>query len=202
AFELLAAFALVLVPDREREREPAARDLVERIREERRVLRLLGELAVERGVRRELDRKRVSLEIGRAGFTEHGRDRDRPLRDGGRSRSRASSVTGSDSGTSPMCCTSSRWRRCSIRSLTSRPRSFPCSESSSTNVSAPAVSRSMTRSQRRKRASSSTVPRSWSTAWTVTLPSVAEESWSSVEVASRNDPRAARATSEGACGGA
>ena len=40
-----------------------------------------------------------------------------------RSRSRASSVTGSESGTSPMCCTSSRWRRCSSRSVTSRPRS-------------------------------------------------------------------------------
>src|SRR5437764_13497817 len=48
AFDLLAFCALVLVPDREREREPAARDLVERVREKRRVLRLLGELTVER----------------------------------------------------------------------------------------------------------------------------------------------------------
>src|SRR5437763_8040740 len=56
SFELLAGFALALVSNREREREPAARDLVERVREERGVLRLLGELAVERRVRRELDR--------------------------------------------------------------------------------------------------------------------------------------------------
>src|SRR2546427_9492203 len=86
AFELLAVAAFVLFPDREREREPAARDLVERIGQHRRVLRLLGELAVERRVRRELDRERVSLEIGRTRLAEDGRDRDRPLRDGGHDR--------------------------------------------------------------------------------------------------------------------
>ena len=56
------------------------------------------------------------------------------------SRSRVSSVSGSESGTSPMCCTSISARRCSSRSSTSRPRSCPCAASSSTNVSAPAVS--------------------------------------------------------------
>ena len=76
---------------------------------------------------------------------------------------------GSASGTSPSCWTSISWRRCSIRSRTSRPRSCPRSESSSTYVSAPAVSRSITRSQSRKSASSSTVPSSSSTACTVTL---------------------------------
>ena len=119
-----------------------------------------------------------------------------------RSRSRVSSVTGSVSGTSCMCWTSIRWRRCSIRSETSRPRSWPCSESSSTNVSAPAVSRSTTRSQSRKSASSSTVPSSCSTACTVTFPSVADASWSSVETASRYAPRAPRATSASAGSGA
>ena len=45
------------------ERELAARDLVERVREQRRVLRLLGQLAVERGGRRELDREPVVGEL-------------------------------------------------------------------------------------------------------------------------------------------
>ena len=40
-----------------------------------------------------------------------------------RSRSRVSSVTGSESGTVPMFWTSRRWRRWSSRSVTSRPRS-------------------------------------------------------------------------------
>ena len=91
-----------------------------------------------------------------------------------------------------MCWTSIRWRRCSSRSVTSRPRSWPCSESSSTNASAPAVSWSTTRSISRKSASSSTAPSSWSTVWTVMFFSVAAASWSSVETASRNAPRADR----------
>ena len=74
---------------------------------------------------------------------------------------------------------------------TSRPRSCPRSDSSSRYVSAPAVSRSITRSQRRKSASSSTVPSSSSTDCTVTLLPVAEASWSSVDSASRYAPRAA-----------
>ena len=53
------------------------------------------------------------------------------------------------------------------------------------------MSRSITRSQSRKSASSSTVPSSSSTACTVTLLPVAEASWSSVETASRYAPRAA-----------
>ena len=110
-----------------------------------------------------------------------------------RSRSRVSGVTGSESGTSPMCWTRSRWRRCSSRSLTSRARSWPWSASSSTNASRPAVSLSTIRSQSRKSASSSTAPSSWRTACTVTSPSVAAASWSSVETASRKLPRALRA---------
>ena len=38
-----------------------------------------------------------------------------------RSRSRDSSVTGSVSGTSPVCWTSMRWRRCSAQARTPRP---------------------------------------------------------------------------------
>src|SRR5437763_15883448 len=53
-FQLVALVALGVFPDRERECEPAARDLVERIREQRRVLGLLGQLAVKRRVGREL----------------------------------------------------------------------------------------------------------------------------------------------------
>src|SRR6185436_5859481 len=52
---------------------------------------------------------------------------------------------------------------------------------------APAVSRSITRSQIRNSASSSTVPSSSSTDCTVTLFPVAEASWSSVETASRDE---------------
>src|SRR2546421_6992958 len=55
AFGLIVMVALGVFADRERERESPAGDLVERVREQRRVLRLLGELAVERRVRRELD---------------------------------------------------------------------------------------------------------------------------------------------------
>jgi len=57
-----------------------------------------------------------------------------------------------------------------------------------------AVSRSMIRSHNLKSASSSTVPRSCKTDCTVIVPSVAAASWSSVEVASRNEPREERAT--------
>ena len=65
-----------------------------------------------------------------------------------------------------MCCTSSRCRRCSSRSTTSRPRSWPFTESSSRNSSAAAVSPSTTRSQIWKRTSSSTAPRSCRTSCT------------------------------------
>ncbi len=118
-----------------------------------------------------------------------------------RRRSRISSVSGTESGTSPMCWTSITCLRWSSSSVTSRPRSWPWSASSSTNVSAPAVSRSTTKSQIRKRASSSTAPSSWSTDCTDTLPSVADESWSSVETASRKLPRADRATRARAASG-
>ena len=64
------------------------------------------------------------------------------------------------------------------------------------------MSLSTIRSQRRKSASSSTAPSSWSTDWTVTSPSVAAASWSSVETASRKLPRALRAISESAASGA
>ena len=83
-----------------------------------------------------------------------------------RRRSRVSSVTGSDSGTWPTCCTRRSWRRCSISSVTRRPMSCPCSASSSIWTSAPAVSRSTIVSQRRKSESSSIPPTSWSTSCT------------------------------------
>ena len=60
----------------------------------------------------------------------------------------------------------------------------------------------MTRSQSRNSASSSTAPSSCSTAWTETFFSVAADSWSSVETASRYEPRALRAISERAASGA
>ena len=69
-------------------------------------------------------------------------------------------------------------------------------------TSAPAVSRSTTVSQRRKSESSSTAPRSWSTDCTVTWPSVAAESWSRIDSASRKEPRAPRAISASAASGA
>ena len=69
------------------------------------------------------------------------------------------------------------------------------------NESAPAVSRSTTRSHSRKSASSSTVPSSCSTDCTVTSFSVAAASWSRVDSASRNEPRAERATSASAWSG-
>ena len=83
-----------------------------------------------------------------------------------RSRSRDSSVSGSDSGTWPRCCTSSRCRRCSRSSRVSWPRSWPRSDSSSTSTSAPATSRSTIVSHSRKSASSSTAVPSWSTSCT------------------------------------
>ena len=57
-------------------------------------------------------------------------------------------------------------------------------------------------SQRRKSASSSTAPSSWSTDCTVICCSVAAASWSSVDTASRNEPRAPRAISASAASGA
>ena len=64
------------------------------------------------------------------------------------------------------------------------------------------MSRSTIVSQSRKSASSSTAPSSWSTDWTsIELP-VAEASWSSVETASRNEPRPPRAISASAASGA
>src|SRR5581483_7818418 len=84
---LLAGGAVVVLdlelvcPDRERDRKLASRHLVERVAEQGRVLRILGELAVEAGARRELDRQRVAVELRGSRLAEHGRDRDRPLRD-------------------------------------------------------------------------------------------------------------------------
>ena len=60
-------------------------------------------------------------------------------------------------------------------------------------TSAPAVSRSTTMSQSRRSDSSSTAPTSWSTACASIELFVAAASWSSVETASRNEPRAPRA---------
>ena len=76
SLDLLAAFA-----ERELESEPAARDLVEGLTEQDGVV-LLGELAVERRARRELERQRVALERGGAGLGEDGGGVDRPLLNG------------------------------------------------------------------------------------------------------------------------
>ena len=87
--------------------------------------------------------------------------------------------------------------------VTSRPRSWPCSESSSTNVSAPAVSRSTTRSQSRKSASSSTVPSSCEHRLHGDLvPGRGRRAGRASTSASRYEPRAARATSASAWSGA
>ena len=76
-----------MLAELERDREPAAGHLVERVAEQRRVLRLLRELAVERrrstGTRASACRPPSSA--GRAS-REHRRGRDRALLDGGQDR--------------------------------------------------------------------------------------------------------------------
>src|SRR6185503_20909164 len=57
-----------------------------RLLEEGRVLRLLGELAVERGLAGKLDRERVAGEALRVRLAQHRRGRDRLLLDGGQDR--------------------------------------------------------------------------------------------------------------------
>src|SRR5881227_722090 len=59
----------------------AARDLVERLGEQGRILRVLGELAVERRRSGELDRQRVAGQALRVRLAEDGRGRDRLLLD-------------------------------------------------------------------------------------------------------------------------
>src|SRR5262249_14300544 len=63
----------------ERERQPAAGHLVERVGEQCRVLRLLRELAVERRVAWKLERQRVVREPGRLRLAEDRRGRNRLL---------------------------------------------------------------------------------------------------------------------------
>src|SRR4029450_12758810 len=79
------AIAAVLA-DGEVQRELPAGDLVERLGEERRVLRLLGQLPVEGGGGRELDREPVVGELGGMSLAEHRGRRDRSLLDGGQDR--------------------------------------------------------------------------------------------------------------------
>src|SRR5262249_25720069 len=62
--------------------ELAAGHLVERLDEEAGVLRLLGLLPVERRLRRELERERVSVELRRPCLGEHRAGWNRPLLDG------------------------------------------------------------------------------------------------------------------------
>src|SRR5439155_14086100 len=81
--EVLLARRLLLrrldavLAERELELEPAAGDLEERLREQVRVLRLLGELPVECGAGRELDRQAVVRQRGRVSLAEHRSSRDR-----------------------------------------------------------------------------------------------------------------------------
>src|SRR5262249_34914560 len=87
--EVLLARGLLVVrldpvlADRELEREPAAGHLVEGLREQPCILRLLGQLPVERGVGRELERQPVLSERGRMRLAEHRGGRDRAALDGG-----------------------------------------------------------------------------------------------------------------------
>src|SRR5512132_3782099 len=79
---VLGGLVLSVLADREVEREFPAGHLVERLREQCRVLRLLGELAVERRRGRELDRQPVLVELRRMRLAEHRSRRDRLLFDG------------------------------------------------------------------------------------------------------------------------
>src|SRR6266540_1154276 len=80
-FRLAAVFAHF-----EGQREMAARDLVERLGEQRRVLRILGELTMERSRARELDREGVACEVLGVRLAEHRRGGDRLLLDRGEDR--------------------------------------------------------------------------------------------------------------------
>src|SRR5439155_19621738 len=75
----LLCFRLALggLPDREHEREPAAGHLVKHVGEQRRVLGLLGEVAVERSGRRKLEHEAVALELGGRRLAEDRGGRDR-----------------------------------------------------------------------------------------------------------------------------
>ena len=64
---------LARLAEREREREPAAGDVVERVGEQRRVLRVAGEVEVELRARRELERERVAARA-RAGCASRSSD--------------------------------------------------------------------------------------------------------------------------------
>src|SRR5262249_30813109 len=82
-FLLDGRFVLAAVgPELERDREPTSGHFVERVREEGRVLRLLGELAMEGGSAGELERQGVPGEPGRVSLAQDGRGRDRLLLNG------------------------------------------------------------------------------------------------------------------------
>ena len=101
-----------------------------------------------------------------------------------------------------MCWTSNRWRRCSRSSRVSWPRSWPRSEISSIEHERArdvAIDDRVAEPEQRVlldgRAELEDVLDG-------DLPLVAADSWSSVEIASRNDPPAPRAMSERAESGA
>src|SRR5688572_30251975 len=65
---LFLSFAFPVLADRERDGEPPAGDLVESVDEQRRILGLLGEIAVKGGGRGELEGQRVAGELRRVGL--------------------------------------------------------------------------------------------------------------------------------------
>src|SRR5579884_4299156 len=74
-----ALVAASVLAELELDRQLAPRDLVERLAEQGRVLRVLGQLQVERGRLRELQRERVAREGRGVRLGERLPDRDRPL---------------------------------------------------------------------------------------------------------------------------
>src|SRR5438876_3112038 len=83
---LLGCAVAAVLTDREVQRELAAGDLVERLGQERSVLRLLGLLPVEGRVAGELDRERVSGQLGGMGLAQDRGGRDRLLLHRGQDR--------------------------------------------------------------------------------------------------------------------
>src|SRR5690348_7116315 len=76
----LARGGLARLAELEGELEPTPGHVVERVGEEVRVLRLARQVEVELGRRRELERERVSAEVGRMRLTQQRRRRNAPAR--------------------------------------------------------------------------------------------------------------------------
>ena len=96
-------------------------------------------------------------------------------------------------GGAPSSSVSRIARSRSIRSRISRSRSWPPSISSSSSVSAARASPALVASTRRVRTSSSTTPRIVCADCVSIVRLSEDDSWSSVEIASRNEPPACRA---------